>query len=323
MSLIYKGLLDNSIQAAISSIEIYNKPDFKYREQVFTILNINAWELLLKGKILKDANDNLESLYICLPDGKYKTTRSGNYLTIDINKAMKQLALDQAIIDNLGLLIEIRDTAVHFYETDYATLAYLVYTLGVASLKNYQTLINQWFERSLLEYNFFIMPLAFAYNFQTLSTLVVENNSDCVSKIIKAASATQESLNQSSNFYFICEVATEIKSAKKLLEKPNFITAIDNNSDSLIVLQEQNPIDKYPLSYLEVWQRVKKAKPTIKQGEMNGILKKIKGNTKYSHYHFRSKKLQEEYKKTNKLPNSITIIYNEDAVRYVIENFKG
>lgn len=323
MSSIYKGLLDNSIQAAISSIEIYNKPDFKYREQVFTILNINSWELLLKGKILKDANDNLESLYICLPDGKYKTTRSGNYLTIDINKAMKQLALDQAIIDNLGLLIEIRDTAVHFYEKDYAALAYLVYTLGVASLKNYQTLINQWFERSLLEYNFFIMPLAFAYNFQTLSTLEVENHSDSVSKIIKAASATQESFNQSSNFYFICEVATEIKSAKKLLEKPNFITAIDNNSDSMIVLQEQNPIDKYPLSYLELSGRVKKVKPTIKQGEMNGILKKIKGNPKYSHYHFRSKKLQEEYKKTNKLSNNVTIIYNEDAVRYVIENFDG
>lgn len=323
MSSIYNGLLENSIQAAISSIEIYNKPDFKYREQVFTILNINAWELLLKGKILKDANDDLESLYISSAEGKYKTTRSGNYLTIDINRAMKQLALDQAIIDNLGLLIEIRDTAVHFYETDYAALAYLVYTLGVASLKNYQTLINQWFERSLLEYNFFIMPLAFAYNFQTLSTLELENNSDCISKIIKAASVTQESLNQQSNFYFVCEVATEIKSAKKLLEKPSFITGIDNNSDSVIVLKEQNPIDKYPISYLELWERVKKAKPRIKQVEMNNILKNIKGNPKYSYYHFRLKKHQEEYKKTNKLPNSITIIYNEDAVRYVIENFDG
>jgi hypothetical protein len=31
-------LLKNSIAAALSAIEIYNKPDFKYREQVFSIL---------------------------------------------------------------------------------------------------------------------------------------------------------------------------------------------------------------------------------------------------------------------------------------------
>jgi len=50
----YKNLLDKSIQSAISAIEIYNKPDFKYREESFSILIINAWELLFKAKILQD-----------------------------------------------------------------------------------------------------------------------------------------------------------------------------------------------------------------------------------------------------------------------------
>ena len=43
-------LLEKSIQAAISAIEIYNKPDFKYREESFCILIVNTWELLLKAK---------------------------------------------------------------------------------------------------------------------------------------------------------------------------------------------------------------------------------------------------------------------------------
>ncbi|BAW80716.1 hypothetical protein TAO_1346 [Candidatus Nitrosoglobus terrae] len=34
----------------LSAIEIYNKPDFKYREEIFSIIAINAWELLLKAK---------------------------------------------------------------------------------------------------------------------------------------------------------------------------------------------------------------------------------------------------------------------------------
>jgi len=63
---IYEKLIDNSLSAALSSIEIYNKPDFKYREEIFTILLINAWELLLKAKILKDANDDITSLYVPL-----------------------------------------------------------------------------------------------------------------------------------------------------------------------------------------------------------------------------------------------------------------
>ena len=35
-------LLDKSISAIVSAIEIYNKPDFKYREETFSVLCINA-----------------------------------------------------------------------------------------------------------------------------------------------------------------------------------------------------------------------------------------------------------------------------------------
>jgi hypothetical protein len=55
-----KALLEKSIASAISAIEVYNKPDFKYREETFSILMINAWELLLKSKIL-----NLSRLARC------------------------------------------------------------------------------------------------------------------------------------------------------------------------------------------------------------------------------------------------------------------
>ena len=57
-------LLNKSIQAALSSIELYNKPNFSYREESFTILMVNAWELLLKAKIVTDANQDMSALYI-------------------------------------------------------------------------------------------------------------------------------------------------------------------------------------------------------------------------------------------------------------------
>lgn len=323
MNSIYESLLNNSLQAALSSIEIYNKPDFKYREQVFTILNVNAWELLLKAKILKDASDNLATLYVPLPDGTYKLNRSGNPLTIDITKAINQLSLDKNIVDNLNLLIEIRDTVVHFYQSN--SLSYLVYTLGVASLKNYQIIIKTWFGKSLLEYNFYILPLAFAYNFKTLSTMEFEKEPSLVSNLLKAASATQASLNQAGDFYFVCELATEIKSAKKFVGEPDFSTVIDTNStpEALIVIKEQRSIDKYPLSYSELFERVKKVNPGIKQNQVNDVLRQIKGNPKYSYYNFRTKKIEEKYQRTGNSPKDVTTIYNEDAVRYIIEHVEG
>ncbi|HYS09032.1 MAG TPA: DUF3644 domain-containing protein [Myxococcales bacterium] len=61
-SITSKELVEKSIQAAISGIELYNKPDFRYREESFAILMSNTWELLLKGKVLKDGGEDLDRI---------------------------------------------------------------------------------------------------------------------------------------------------------------------------------------------------------------------------------------------------------------------
>lgn len=314
-------LLENSLQAMLASIEIYNKPDFKYREQVFTILNVNAWELLFKAKILKDENEKLETLYARRNDGTVKLNRSGNPMTIEILACLTRLKLDPQVSENIRTLVEIRDTIVHFYHDD--SLSYLVYTPGVASLRNFQKLIKDWFDRSLLEYNFYILPLAFAYNFKTLSILELEKKPEVISNLIKSVSKTQSSI-QSSDYHFVCEVATEIKSAKKFSRDPDFTTAIDVNAspDSPIVIKEQRLIDKYPISYTELAKKAREAKPGVKQGQINKVIKgyKLKSDLRYSAYNFLTKTAEEKYKKEGVLPKGIISIYNEDAVRFVIEH---
>src|ERR1039457_3875953 len=149
-------LLNNSVAAALSAIEIYNKPDFRYRGEIFSILIINAWELLLKAKIVADAKECLESIYVFREDGQLKINRAGAPLTVDLNTALKAAGISGAIAENLLALISIRDSAVHLYATQ--ALNYLVYSLGVAALQNYQKFVYQSFGRSLIEYNFYILP---------------------------------------------------------------------------------------------------------------------------------------------------------------------
>jgi Protein of unknown function (DUF3644). len=320
MRAIHEELLDKSLAAALSSIEIYNKPDFKYREEIFTVLIINAWELMLKAKILKDENEDIKSLYIIDGSGRYKRTRNRNYLTIEINKAMNKVNLDQLVKNNIQTLLEARDSAVHFYSDK--PLSYLLYTLGAASLQNYQKLINQWFQKSLNDYNFYILPLGFAYTFEKLSLLELEKEPEAISNLIKSVTGIQDANDSSNDFYFICEITTNIK--KKIEYTHNtadLSVAIDPVAkESIQIIREIDPFRQYPLNYRDLCNKIKEECPNAKQQEINKIIKdfKLKDNPNFSYYHFNSQKHKNTYEKTRILPSGITSLYNNDAVRFII-----
>lgn len=323
MNSIFEILLDNSIHSMLAAIEIYNKPYFKYREEVFAILNTNSWELLLKAKILKDNNNDIASLYVYHNDGKQKLSRSGNPMTIEILACIKRLALDKSVLENIQSIVEIRDTVTHLYFD--SSLSYLVYTLGVASLKNYQKLIKEWFDRSLLEYNFYILPLAFAYDFRTLSILDLEEKPLAISNMIKSMSEIQSAQKEHDDYYFVCELATEMKSAKKFVGNADLTAIIDPNKaeSTPFIIKDRFLIDKYSLSYTELAEKVQEVKPGAKRHHIDQLIKdyNIKNDSKYSVYNFRTKTQRDEYeKKQETLPKGVPSIYNHDAVRFVIEN---
>jgi Protein of unknown function (DUF3644) len=66
--LLSTDLAEKSVQAAIAAIEIYNKPAFSYREEAFSLLMTNAWELLLKAKWLTENGETIQSLYEMVKD---------------------------------------------------------------------------------------------------------------------------------------------------------------------------------------------------------------------------------------------------------------
>ncbi len=171
-------LVEKSVQAALAAIEIYNKPDFRYREETFAILLINAWEILLKAKVLKDGLERMEALY--LPDknnpGDFIKSRSGNYRTLTIGKAINALNLDQTLKANLFILVELRDNAIHF-RNDSPILNTKLLEVGTSSLLSYLEICKEWFKKDLSQYNFYVMPMSFFHPHELQSYSV---NSDSV-----------------------------------------------------------------------------------------------------------------------------------------------
>jgi uncharacterized protein DUF3644 len=107
-----KQLVDRAIAATVAAIEIYNKPDFQYRNETFAVLAVNGWELLLKAKWLLDHKNDIRSLYVVhtqkKKDGtlskraKIKETRSGNPFTHGIEFVAKRLVQQKELDEKLG-----------------------------------------------------------------------------------------------------------------------------------------------------------------------------------------------------------------------------
>jgi hypothetical protein len=54
MKKLAKNLIDNSIEAYIHALETINRPSVKYRMEAFCFLFCNAWELIMKAKLLNE-----------------------------------------------------------------------------------------------------------------------------------------------------------------------------------------------------------------------------------------------------------------------------
>src|SRR3989304_5738000 len=101
-----KQMLDKSLSAMLAAIEVYNKPTFEYREEAYSILAVNAWELLLKARILQIDNNKTSAIIDYekrqLGNGKLsrklykKKNRTGNDVSIGLFKAYDRLTNDYA-----------------------------------------------------------------------------------------------------------------------------------------------------------------------------------------------------------------------------------
>lgn len=153
----YRALLGNSIGAMLAAIEIYNKPTFSYRSECFVILLLNAWELMFKATLSK----NKVRIF-------YPKVRGEPYRTLTLWDAMKETKQFfpssisyQAVSENISLLVDYRNNAVHFYNEE--GMDVIVYGLAQTAIVNFRDLIQEIFGRDIAEeVNISLLPLSFS-----------------------------------------------------------------------------------------------------------------------------------------------------------------
>lgn len=254
-----KDFSEKSISAAVSAIEIYNKPDFSYREEAFSLLMVNAWELLLKAKWLVDRNDDISTLYIVdieSPKGAtYKLNRSGNPITHGAQFLSTKLledpdsGLDKPCHDNIHALIEIRDNSAHFINKD-IYFGRRILEIGTASLRNYVQLGMEWFQLDLSRYNFFLMPISFYHGFEAIQPAVDALYPEQVIRLLKYLDNLQEEdspIEEMSTQHVALRLETRLVKGNKA-EAIEFKWTNDPTAPT-IALREEDVTKNYPLTY--------------------------------------------------------------------------
>ena len=260
-------LVEKSEAAMISAIEIYNKPDYKYREETFALLAVNAWELLLKAKLAheKKIGDLFEFEYPNKKNGErskkkvLKRNRSGNPQTLSIWRVITVIEnetgvkIDQAVKSNIEALIEIRDNAAHFVNLG-PNLSKQILGFGTATVRNYLNLSIEWFNRGLSQYSLYLMPIGFIEGVPIATALGGKKEEKRLSSFLELL--VEESKSQEySDFHVSLVVDVSMHKAGTDFAIPMYRT---NDPDALnIELSEEDIRRMYPWDYKELTDRLK------------------------------------------------------------------
>jgi hypothetical protein len=135
-------LVDKSVDGYILALETINRLSIKYRIEAFCYLICNAWELLLKAKILADSGNDHNA--IC----RGKKKRGERRESLSLRECLDRLMPNRSDPErrNIECIADLRDEAVHLVISGVPTD---VLCLFQACVINYHRRLNEWFGVSL------------------------------------------------------------------------------------------------------------------------------------------------------------------------------
>lgn len=261
--------LQKAEAALVAAIEIYNKPDFRYREECFAILALNAWELLLKARLLSQNGNDPKCLYVYesrqgkkgRPTTKRyrKRNRAGTCQTLSLGQCIVALekagiGLPPGVRRNLDAITEVRDNAVHYIAAG-PLLSKQVFEFGTAAVANFLKIAREWFGHDLSGYHLYLMPLGFVSPPKDAESIVVSSDEaqlvNYLSSLAKAGDVKDDDPYQVS-------LTLHLK-MKRTSSTTGLKVAITDDPDApRVFLKEEDFKARYPWDYGELTNRLKK-----------------------------------------------------------------
>lgn len=280
---ISERLAVKSLNAAKSAIELFNKPTFDYKDEAFVILMANAWELLVKAKILHDYKQDKKSIYVqeksqTKKGGKPKRfypakNRCGNSKTIDIFEGLKKINIEQNLKAQIELLVELRDNAIHFVN-DENQLSVKIFQVATATVRSFVKCYREWFPE--IDIVAPILPVGFQLMDKMLvNVLPARGEAGRILDYIKKVENKNRAVGEHA-------ISFEIDISLKRSANSQDVFRLDNKNPKAFPVRvlESDLIDsKFKIDYYDLQDRIRKRKPNIKfNSKFTKVYKEAKEN---------------------------------------------
>ena len=252
-----KRLVDNSFAAMLAAVEIYNKPQMTYRDEVTVMLIINAWELALKAALKQKSR----SIF-------YPKKRGERYRSIGLDDALGRVTAEKlwpssidglAITANVKALAEYRDRAIHLYNAQ--GLGAVIYPFLQQNVLNYRDFMLVKFKKDLADsMTWQLLPLGATAPADAVQFMKVDKNATMVAEVQEFIHELRQLMDDvESAGSDLARVATvydiNMQSVKKITSA-DLVVAISPTADGQVVLRKTDPNQTHPFSMKELLRRV-------------------------------------------------------------------
>lgn len=303
-NIIIDKLLNKSIEAFLLAIEIYNKPSIKYRVEGFSFFICNAWELMLKARLIsKEGNDS-----IYYKDNPERTISLENCIQKVFTNNKDPLRM------NLEKIIDLRNTSTHFITEEYE----MVYVpLFQACVFNFTEKMQTFHSIDLTEFvpnNF--LTLAVSLNTFNAEEIRAKYPMEIADKLISMNNTLSPIIDENNNRFAI-QVNHNYYITKNK-DKATALVKIDNSAETNVKIIKEvkdiNATHKYSCK--------KCCAEITKRLEKDGI------NVKFNSWMFDlfckyyGLKADQKYCYTMKLYSQPQYCYSLQAIDFIVEEFK-
>lgn len=281
-------IVEKSRAACIAAVETYNRATSPYREETFAILMINAWELLLKARVLKENGGKRSSIYEYEPRKNkkglarrqvVKRTKSHAPYTISITRACSLCAgfaqdkVDVACIENINALLEIRDVATHFVNKP-SVLTKRLSEISLAAVKNYVLASQKWFGVRYADLNIASIPLSFHLDQMEVEAVAKRTPAEVTRFLAHLAKMEVEANGAVPNSEYSFSVRVEFDLVKKKAPGAMTVTIVGEGGDLKINLDEDRIPEAFPWNYGTLSKRLTNRYSNFKQNDKYHTIRK-------------------------------------------------
>jgi len=184
----------------------------------------------------------------------------------NIVRGYAQDSIDDYATENISLLMEVRDNAIHFHNVG-RDLHKRVQEIGAAALRNFAFAAKQWFSCDLSQYKFALMPIAFETPAGVIQTIFANETTGAAANVVKLLSDQERKFSFEVGKPFNVGVEVELRFVRKADPQAMPVIVSPNDPNAIrVTLTEEDVLKRYPLDYRTLCKALRKA-PNFKEND--------------------------------------------------------